>query len=128
MTKIVVDTWAWIEYLQGSLSGEKVKGIVENKENAIITPWFNIAEISSIVHRKNLDYKIISESIFSISEVFLGDVGFALAVGRRHSEIRTKIKDFGLGDACILAAAEKLNAKILTGDPHFKGMKNVIMI
>ena len=43
-------------------------------------------------------------------------------------EIRKKIKDFGLADVFVLLTARKLNAKIITGDPHFKGFKEAILI
>ena len=53
---------------------------------------------------------------------------FSVSAGMTHAEIRRKIKDFGLSDAYVLAAARKLNAKILTGDPHFKNMKEALSI
>ena len=55
-------------------------------------------------------------------------VADAILTGQKHAEMKSKIKDFGLADACVLAGAEKINAKILTGDPHFEGIKNAVMI
>ncbi len=128
LTKFVIDSWAWIEYFTGSESGKKAKTIIENPENHIITHWINISEVVSISKRKEKDYKTISETLLSISEIFVGDNDFAVFVGQKHAEIKAKIKDFGLIDACVLATAEKTGAKIITGDPHFKGMKNVVML
>lgn len=125
MTKFVVDTWAWIEYIEGSEKGVRVKEVVENPENEIITHWISLAEIVSFAKRKNKDYRNIIETLNSISSVIVGD---AILTGQRHAEMRSKTKDFGLADACVLAAAEKTGAKILTGDPHFEGMKNAVMI
>lgn len=45
-----------------------------------------------------------------------------------HAEIRQVEKDFGLADACVLATARKLKSKVLTGDPHFKNVKEAVMI
>jgi predicted nucleic acid-binding protein len=42
--------------------------------------------------------------------------------------MRQTRKDFGITDAFILATANKLKAKIITGDPHFKELENTIMI
>jgi predicted nucleic acid-binding protein len=42
--------------------------------------------------------------------------------------MRKNSKDFGLADAYVLATARKLKAKILTGDEHFKPVKEAIMI
>ena len=42
--------------------------------------------------------------------------------------MRKTLKDFGLADAYVLAAARRLNAKVLTGDLHFKNIKDAVMI
>jgi len=42
--------------------------------------------------------------------------------------MRKTAKDFGLADAYVLATARRLKSKILTGDPHFKSLKEAIMI
>lgn len=124
----MIDSWAWIEYLDGTEKGRKVQEIVENAENEIITYWINISEIISVAKRKDMDYQSISSVLQSITRIFVGDVNFAVFVGKRHAEIKAKMKDFGLIDACVLATAEKKGAKIVTGDPHFKTVKNVIML
>jgi len=45
-----------------------------------------------------------------------------------HAEMRKQMKDFGLSDAFVMATARKLNARVLTGNPHFKGLKEAVMI
>lgn len=42
--------------------------------------------------------------------------------------MRKTMRDFGLADAYILAAARKLDAKVLTGDKHFEGVKEAVFI
>jgi len=128
LTRFVVDGWAWIEYFEGTLKGKKVKEIVENSDNDIFTHLMNVSEVASAASRKNMDCDSIIDVIISISSVYTGDEKFAANVGKRHAEIRRKVRDFGLIDACVLATAEKMNAKILTGDPHFNEMKNVVML
>ncbi len=51
------------------------------------------------------------------------DINFSKEVGIACAKIKKKIKDFGLADAFVL-----ITAKILTGDPHFKGMNNVVYL
>ena len=128
MTKFIIDTWSWIAYFSGEQKGEKVKVIVEGKNNEILTHWIAVAEIVSIAKRKNLGVEQIIQGLFALSRFISGSGEFAVKAGMRHAEIRERIKDFGLIDACLLVAAEEANAKLVTGDPHFKGMKNVIMI
>ena len=128
LTKFILDTWAWVEYFEGSIKGEKVKHIIEDQKNEIIINIVNVSELVSVVDRKNFDSEKLLSIVFSICSVFSGDNAFSIYVGKRHAEIKSKIKDFGLLDAFILCTAEKINAKIVTGDPHFKNMKNVIML
>jgi predicted nucleic acid-binding protein len=42
--------------------------------------------------------------------------------------LRKRIKDFGPADSFVLATAKVLKAKIVSGDEHFKNLKNVIFI
>ena len=70
----------------------------------------------------------ILKKVGSISGLIVIDQIRSIQAGLLHAEMRKRIKDFGLVDSFILLAARELNAKILTGDPHFKNMKEAIMI
>lgn len=128
MTKLIVDSYAWIEYFLSSDKGARIKSIVENEENSIYTHILSLAEIASRVSRAKGDYKNPLNIVLSSSEIIGIDNQKSVQAGLLHADVRKRIKDFGLVDACILLAARDLNAKILTGDPHFKGMKEAIMI
>ncbi len=52
MTRYLIDSWAWIEYLKGSSVGRKVKEEVENDSNDIFTHVVSLAEITSKVKRR----------------------------------------------------------------------------
>jgi predicted nucleic acid-binding protein len=43
-------------------------------------------------------------------------------------EMRKTKRDFGLADAYVLAVARTVNAKMLTGDPHFRGVKEAVLV
>ena len=66
--------------------------------------------------------------MLSLSRVFPTDELFFKEVGLLHAEIKQNIKDFGMVDVVVLLTARRLNAKVLTGDPHFKGFKEAVMI
>lgn len=126
--KLIIDSYAWIEYFLGNPLGEKVKKFVHNPENEILTNILNIAEISSYFARNNTDMTESYEILISNSSIYMFDRDFSKKAGFLHAEIRKKIKDFGLIDAFVLLTARELNAKILTGDEHFRNFKEVIMI
>ena len=51
----------------------------------------------------------------------------SILAGQIHFEEKKKNKDFGMLDAFVVAAAKKLNAKILTGDNDFKHFKEAVI-
>jgi len=124
--KYIIDSYAWIEYLDGTINGLKVKEVLMQEEAYILI--LSIAEVISRAARtgKNTDevYNAISlnSKIINITPELSRDAGIL------HAEIRKKIKDFGLIDAFILLTARKINAKIITGDKHFRGFKEAILI
>jgi len=126
--KIVFDTYAWIEYFKGSETGAKVKQIVESKENEVFSSLITIAEVCSIFKRQDRDVEQAYSGITNLSKIFFINLEIAKEIGILHAEIREKIKDFGMADAIVLLTARKLGAKIVTGDPHFKGFKEAILI
>lgn len=128
MTNFILDSYAWIEYLLATEKSAKIQKIFDEKENRVFTHILSLAEISSRLKRGGGEDPQILGRIGSISRLVTIDQMRSIQAGLLHSEMRKKIKDFGLVDAFILLAARDLNAKILTGDPHFKNMKEVIMI
>lgn len=128
MTRFVVDSWAWIEYFKASSKGFKAKNIIENDQNEIFVPSVVISEVISSTRRQNMNHIEAAKVILALSSIVDVTKEELVDIGILHAEMREKIKDFGLGDSFVLFSARKINAKILTGDPHFKNMKEAIMI
>jgi predicted nucleic acid-binding protein len=127
MTKHVIDAYAWIEYLEGSDSGRTVASILANNEE-IYTCAVTLGEVVSKVARKGKDAKIAYDVLLSNSQIIPVDDELSLQAGLIHCEMRRTQKDFGVADAYLLAGARKFKSKIVTGDPHFQGIKEAIMI
>ena len=127
MTRFVIDAYAWIEYLDGTDAGSKVTATLENNDD-IYTCAVTLAEVVSKVARMGKDAKIAYDVLQSNSQVVIVDEELSFQTGLLHCEMRKTEKDFGLADAYVLATARRLKSKILTGDPHFKSLKEAIMI
>jgi len=125
MTRYVVDSFAWVEYLAATPLGAKVRGIVEDEGNEIFTSALSVSEIVSRAHREGRGGRRVGELVEGASVVVPMDFTLAVSTGLVHAEVRRKVRDFPYGDAAVLAAAKRLRARILTGDPHFRGMENV---
>ncbi len=125
--KYVIDSYSWIDYLEGCKEGQKVKEIIENNDNEIITNILNVSELASFFKRKNIDFESSYKIIISLSKVYNFNTEFAKEAGILHAEVRKNISSFGIVDAFVLLTAKKINAKIITGDRHFKSFKEAIL-
>ncbi len=66
--------------------------------------------------------------ITSVATVIPVDKGIAILSGEINFERKKKVRDWGMSDSIVLATAKKASAKVVTGDPHFKDIKESIFI
>ena len=125
--KILIDSSAWIEYLEGSTKGEKVREIFSG-DNELYVLNFIISEVISKIKRKNMNEELAYRAIITNSKVLNLTPRIAKNAGLLHAEMKKKIKDFGLADALILATAREMNMKVLTEDKHFKKFKEAVFL
>lgn len=128
MTKYAVDAYAWIEYLDGTRRGQPVKEIIEHRGNEAYTCSVTYAEVISKFLRQSKNPEIAREAMRALSKVVSADEQLAEVAAHHHAALRKKMKTFGLADAFVIAMAERLQLKILTGDQHFKDVKGVVLI
>jgi len=126
--RYVIDAYAWIEYLIGSRAGEKVKAVLEGEDNVIYTCAVTVAEVISKTAREGRDFEAAYDILLSDSQVVNVDEEASKEAGVLHSEMRKTRRDFGLADAYVLAVARRMKSKILTGDVHFRGVREAVMI
>ena len=128
--RILFDTYAWAEYLEGSKKGEIARKFLEEKETEIHTSILTIAELSDAFHRGGVDTKLdwaeIQTFIELNSTLVTLDAGEMADAGTLKVKMRQRYKDFGLIDAIILVTSRKFHAKLLTGDPHLVGEENAL--
>ena len=123
--KVVVDAYAWIEFFRGSTLGEKLLNLFEKAE--LITPSMVIAELSFKYAKEKIDFATRLNFIKTKSKISFLDDKLASAAGKiRYA--RRSITGWGIADSIILATAKLFNAKILTGDEHFRDLKESLMI
>lgn len=124
--KYVIDSSCWIEYLEGSKSGEKINDILRHEEIFVLP--INIAEVISKVKRKKGNFELAYKSIISNASIIDITPKIAKEAGLLHAEIKSKISNFGLADAFIITATKSISAKLLTRDEHFRGFKETVMV
>ena len=128
MSSYVVDAWTWVEYLIGSERGAKLKEVLDESDSEVYTCAITVGEVISKVAREGMDVEAAFGLLLSNSQVVNVDEELSLQAGLLHCEMRRNLKDFGLADAYVLATARALKAKILTGDLHFKNVKDAVLL
>ena len=124
--KIIFDTYAWIEYFEGTKKGEKVEEYLKNNE--IITPVIALLELSYKADKENWDFKEIFNFIKIHSKISGINEEFVLNFGRLYNKTKKEIKNIGFADIFVLNTALLDNAKVLTGDPHFSKLNNSVIL
>jgi len=122
---VLIDSWAWVEFFRGSKKGEEIKPYVTDENQDIIISSINLAEIYRLALGRFDEQTAEKRRRAMISRCYLIHVDEEIAI--KGAKFRHE-RDWGLGDALIYATAIREEAKVLTGDPHFKGLKDVIFL
>jgi len=121
---VLIDSWGWLEFFEGSSAGNKIKDYINSDQHLFISV-INLAE----VYKRLLRIRNVKDADKSINlmltRCFIIPVQPEIALNAAAINHKNKI---GLGDSLILASARAHNLKLVTGDPHFKKIKDVIYL
>jgi predicted nucleic acid-binding protein len=125
-SKHIIDSYAWIEYFRGSKAGEVAREYIEC--GGAMTPTIVLAELSDKYRRQMQE---LEEDLFFIkskSHIIPLSEEIAVDAGRINASMKKTIPGWGMADSIVLATARKNNAKVVTGDEHFKNLEEAVMI
>ncbi len=127
--RYVIDSFAWIEYFMGTKAGEKAKPIIEGVEEKI-TPTICLAEVYAKTTKAESQELAEKQRTFIKEKSALAPLDETIAVESAKIDVimKKKIKGWGLADSIVYAIGITKKAEIVTGDEHFKNLKNVIFI
>jgi predicted nucleic acid-binding protein len=129
----VIDTHAWVEYLLGSPTGGEARPYIEGGEG--LTPsvvlvelkrWF-LKEIES-GRRQDKEMRAHLAYVEAATQVVALDSEVAQKAGEMDFIMKKRLKDWPLADSIVYATARSRGAKVVSGDPHFEGLDDVIFI
>lgn len=120
----LIDTWAWVEYFQGSPAGARIRPLIEGPD--VSTSVLTIAELADIYEREGRPG--LEERI-----AFIRSRGPILAMTHRAAREAGATKwrqrkdghPLGLADAVIYETARENGLEVVTGDEGFIGLDGV---
>ncbi len=116
------DSWAWVEYFRGSRPGEAVKEVLEGKE-VLFTPSICLTEINAKYLSEGHDPTPRLQFIKSRTSII--EVDASVAEAAADLKLRDRLHTV---DAIILASARARKSELVTGDRHFRGTSDVLML
>ncbi len=128
MNKFVLDSSAWIEYLDGSEKGSKIKKYIDETENSIYSNGLIVAEVCVAFLKRGYEPLNSLITIQSISKFLELEYEIGLEAAKMYYLVRKNNNKFSLADAVILTLANSINGKVITCDSDFVGIKNAIFI
>lgn len=127
-SKVLFDTWAWWEVLQGSSVGAQLKRrYLDAKGVQVLTSAITLGELSAKLASQGLEPSIpvMTSSIRQASTVedVTGDL--AVQAGMLRARLRRRAKSASLADGIVLATARKCGARLVSTDSAFRGEPDV---
>ncbi|MBX8634675.1 MAG: PIN domain-containing protein [Candidatus Thermoplasmatota archaeon] len=133
--KIVIDSYAWIEIFSGTQKGRRALAAIEEADE-VLTPDIVLSEVARKYMREGADENKAMERLETISETseILGiDAATAVESAKMYLLLEKNAKEKsltkpGLFDGIVLAFARVNQARVLTGDQHFKDLEDTLWL
>ena len=120
---ILIDTSAWIEWLIGSPTGEKLAGHLPDQADWLV-PTIVQMELAKWLTREVGEDKADQVIAFTqVCQVVPLDTEIALAAADA-----CRVHKLASADAIIFATARAQGATLLTCDKHFEGLPDVTLV
>ena len=122
---LIVDSWAWLAATESEEIADKSLKYINDRKNLLYTTYLNIYEVYYRIKEQSNEEEArkFVESIKNRAIIMNIDEELSLLAGNIHLN-----EKMSAVDAFVYAAAIKVDGKVLTGDPHFKGKESVIFI
>ena len=123
---VVLDSFAWIEYFNGTSAGVKVQDFLLS--GLAVTPAIVVAELSEKHRRLEREFGSKYDFVRARTSIVALEEELARAAGELNFERKKRVKGWGMADSIILATARQTGSRVVTGDPHFRDLEEAIMI
>jgi predicted nucleic acid-binding protein len=121
---VLIDSWAWIEYWKGGKLAEEAAAFIDGEEESVVST-INLAEVYLCISR-SYDESTAGEKIATVEKrCHVVPVEKDVAIEAAKIKRREKL---GLADSLILATARQVRGRVVTGDPHMKGLADVVFL
>ncbi|MGB4246728.1 MAG: type II toxin-antitoxin system VapC family toxin [Pseudohongiellaceae bacterium] len=119
--RVVVDTSAWIEWLEDSPLRAALEQVIPDKQRCVVPTIVQLELAKWLTREKGEEQADIMIAYTQKCQVVPLDTRIALRAADIHRQYR-----LATADAIVYATAQELGAQLLTCDAHFEGLSNVV--
>ena len=124
--RFIIDSYGWIEYFGGGKLSNKYAKYIENcKPTTHLTPSIIMYEVYKKIRSSYNEEDAINAVMHIKNYTTIVDVDTKIAINGAEVSISKKLP---MADALIKATSDLYDARIITSDPHFKKLDNVMFI
>lgn len=126
MNRYVYDSYAMIAFFKDEPGGSEVEGLLSSALNSNFITTVNVGEIFYIEAKRSdlLTAEEMIEDLYKTPLQFV-DVSFALVMEAAQIKARHRLS---YADCFAAALARRLDAALVTGDPEFEQIEDVVTI
>jgi predicted nucleic acid-binding protein len=122
--ELVFDTYAWVELLSEGRHAERVQELHVTRN--VGTPTVVLAELAALYEARMPEMREAAlEAVTSTTADLPLAPHVAVAAGCTRARLARERKGIGFVDCLILETARSLDARLVTGDPHLRGLDGV---
>ena len=123
---VLIDSHGWIEYFSGGPNASKYAGYIEAANvYRYVTPSIVLYEVYKKIKSVAGETPALEAVAHIIEHTSIIPIDKKISLSAAEISLKNKL---AMADAMIKAVADFLEAKIITGDPHFKGLHDVVFI
>ncbi len=124
---MILDTSAWVEFIEGTEKGRVVRNILEREEN--FTSLATIAELAHWCLRSGKDDMAATiTEVKRISRILPLTETISTGAGKLNYERKKAGRKWGMMDSIIVATAQVYGLKVLTKDNGFRDLAEAEML
>ena len=120
---ILVDSFGWIEYLAEGQLAERYEEYLANLAE-VVTPTIVLYEVYKRLRRERKEEEVLLV-IAQIMKTKVVPLSEEIALSAAEISLRHTLP---MADAIVYATAMKETCPMVTSDPHFKGLEDVIYL
>jgi len=123
---VLIDSSGWIEFFANGKNAEKWRKLILSADKKThITPSTVLYEVYKKIKRDFAEEKADEAIAYIIDSTRVIQIDEGISIDAAEKSL---VHGLAMADAIIKATADLNNAKIITGDSHFKTFENALII